>query len=134
MMPGTPPPWSIGIIELVEKLKAIYGAQRVRGKILSHRDLEHFCQSLGLLSPHYDRVFKVCAQGQMSQFSQSDCGFLVEFHAMHSRVRVSAGVEPAWSCVRVFLSPLKGLVHHYQTYPHLAVWAALFRRFAAAFS
>ena len=37
---GTPPPWwSIGIIQLAEKLEIIYGAQELTGKILSHKEL-----------------------------------------------------------------------------------------------
>src|SRR5215467_12427495 len=50
---GTPPPSrSIGIIDLGENLKVIYGAQRLRGKILSRRDLGRVaCFLPVLLSP-----------------------------------------------------------------------------------
>jgi hypothetical protein len=34
-----PPPWSIGIIELGEHLRQNFGAQQLRGKILSRKDL-----------------------------------------------------------------------------------------------
>jgi hypothetical protein len=34
-----PPPWSSGIIDLAENFEVIYGAQQLRGKILSRRDL-----------------------------------------------------------------------------------------------
>ena len=33
-------PRSIGIMQLAKNLKVIYGAQQLRGKILSHKDLD----------------------------------------------------------------------------------------------
>ena len=38
-MQGTPPWWSIGIIEFGEILDLIYGLQSLRGKILSRKEL-----------------------------------------------------------------------------------------------
>jgi len=38
-MYGTPPPWSIEIIELGKILDLIYGLQSLRGKILSRKEL-----------------------------------------------------------------------------------------------
>ena len=40
---GVPSPSarSIGIMQLAENLKVIYGAQQLRGKILSRKDLDH---------------------------------------------------------------------------------------------
>jgi len=36
---GYPPPWSSGIGDLAGNPEVIYGAQELRGKILSRRDL-----------------------------------------------------------------------------------------------
>ena len=35
----SPSPWSTGMMDLAENLEVIYGAQQLRGKILSRKDL-----------------------------------------------------------------------------------------------
>jgi hypothetical protein len=44
---GVPPPLlSIGISDVAENLEIIYGAQQLRGKILSRKELARVAQSL----------------------------------------------------------------------------------------